>query len=165
MRPAFSDESRELAMEWRKLTRAATLVAVLTSPATLSYLMLQHDWPLLWALLVTFLSVIAFRGFVDVLAHRFIPRASLYGAEKPLLDEDVVARRRVWYWRTKWRRWTWIVGLGFGVLLVINAIHSASSGGRRSATRSRCSATCCHCCSCSSCRTYSCSRCCSSSTS
>ena len=129
VRPAFSEESRELAMEWRKLTRAATLVAVLTSPATLSYLMLQHDWPLLWALLVTFLSVMAFRGLVDVLAHRFIPRASLYGAEKPLLDEDVVARRRVWYWRTKWRRWTWIVGLGFGTLLVINLIHSAASGG------------------------------------
>jgi cell division protease FtsH len=129
VRPTFSDESRELAMEWRKLTRGATFVAVLTSPATLSYLMLQHDWALQWALLVTFVSVIAFRGLVDLLAHRFIPRASLYGAEKPLLEEDVVARRRVWYWRTKWRRWTWALGLGFAVLLIINQIHSAASGG------------------------------------
>jgi ATP-dependent Zn protease len=129
VRPAFSEESRELAMEWRKLTRAATVVAVLTSPATLLYLTLEHDWPLGWALLVTFFSVVAFRGLVDVLAHKFIPRASLYGAEKPLLEEDVVARRRVWYWRTKWRRWTWILGSLFGVLLIVNQIHSASSGG------------------------------------
>jgi ATP-dependent Zn protease len=129
VRPTFSDESRELAMEWRKLTRAATVVAVLTSPATLFYLTLQHDWPFGWALLVTFLSVVAFRGLVDVVAHRFIPRASLYGAEKPLLEEDVVARRRAWYWRTKWRRWTWIVGSCSAVLLAINVIHSATSGG------------------------------------
>jgi ATP-dependent Zn protease len=128
VRPAFSEESRELAMEWRKLTRAATVVAVLTSPATLLYLTLEHDWPLGWALLVTFFSVVAFRGLVDVLAHKFIPRASLYGAEKPLLEEDVVARRRVWYWRTKWRRWTWILGSLFGVLVIVNQIHSASSG-------------------------------------
>jgi ATP-dependent Zn protease len=128
VRPAFSDDSRELAMEWRKLTRAATVVAVLTSPATLFYLTLQHDWPLGWALLVTFFSVIAFRGLVDVVAHRFIPRASLYGAEKPLLEEDVVARRRVWFWRTKWRRWSWILGSGFVILLIANQIHSAASG-------------------------------------
>jgi ATP-dependent Zn protease len=129
VRPTFSDESRELAMEWRRLTRAATVVAVLTSPATLFYLTLQHDWPFGWALLVTFLSVVAFRGLVDVVAHRFIPRASLYGAEKPLLEEDVVARRRAWYWRTKWRRWTWILGSCSAVLLAINVIHSATSGG------------------------------------
>jgi len=122
----FSDESRELAMEWRKLTRAATFVAVLTSPATLFYLVLQHDWPIGWALLVTFFTVIAFRGLVDVIAHRAIPRASLYGADKPLLEEDVVARRRVWFWRTKWRRWTWILGSGFLTLLLIQQIHNAS---------------------------------------
>jgi ATP-dependent Zn protease len=126
--PTFSDESRALAAEWRKLTRAATLVAVLTSPATLFYLVLQHDWPLGWALLVTFLSVVAFRGLVDVVAHRLIPRASLYGAEKPLLEEDVVARRRAWFWRTKWRRWTWILGSLFALLVVINLIHNADSG-------------------------------------
>ena len=39
-RPAFSDEARALAMEWRKLARAATVVAILTSPATLFYLTL-----------------------------------------------------------------------------------------------------------------------------
>ena len=106
MRPAFTDESRELAMEWRQLGRVATLVAVLTSPETLFYLVLQHD-----------------------VAHRLIPRASLYGAEKPLLDEDVVARRRLWFWRTKWRRWTWILGSLFALLLIVNSSTARRRGG------------------------------------
>jgi len=126
--PTFSEESRALAAEWRRLRRAATLVALLTAPATLFFLTLKHDWPIGWALLVTFLTVIAFRGLVDVLAHKLIPRASLYGAEKPLLEEDVVARRRVWYWRTKWRRWTFIVGSLFALLVAINLIHNAADG-------------------------------------
>jgi ATP-dependent Zn protease len=124
LRPAFSDEARALAMEWRKLSRWATIVAVLTSPATFMYLRVQQDWPIVSALLVTFLSVVAFRGLVDVVAHRFIPRASLYGAEQPLLEEDVVARRRSWYWRTKWRRWTWIIGGFFGLILAINILQN-----------------------------------------
>jgi ATP-dependent Zn protease len=124
LRPAFSDEARALAMEWRKLSRWATIVAVLTSPATFMYLRVQQDWPIISALLVTFLSVIAFRGLVDVVAHRMIPRASLYGAEQPLLEEDVIARRRSWYWRTKWRRWTWIIASGFGLLVGINILQN-----------------------------------------
>ena len=85
--------------EWRRLGRAATFVAVLTSPATFAWLYGDHDWPLLWALLGTFVLVIAFRGFVDVLAHKLIPRASLYGAGHELMEDDIVAQRRVWYWR------------------------------------------------------------------
>ncbi len=128
LRPAFSDEARALAMEWRKLGRAATVVAVLTSPATLLWLVEHHGWPLGWALLATFVSIAAFRGLVDVLAHRFIPRASLYGAEPELLQSDVVARRRTWYWRTKWRRWTWIVAFSGGLLLFVNVIHNVVGG-------------------------------------
>ena len=52
--------------------------------------------------------MIAFRGFMDVLAHRLIPRASLYGAGRELVEEDIVSRRRVWYWRTKFRRLTYL---------------------------------------------------------
>jgi ATP-dependent Zn protease len=124
LRPAFSDEARALAMEWRKLARWATIVAVVMSPATLMWLTVQQGWPVGWALVATFLSVMAFRGLVDVLANRLIPRASLYGAEQPLLEEDVIARRRMWFWRTKWRRWTWIAGSVFGVLFAINFIQN-----------------------------------------
>jgi cell division protease FtsH len=101
---AARDEERvALAREWRKLTRAATVVAVLTSPATFTAFYAVQDWPLGWSLLATFLFVIAFRGGMDVLAHKLIPRASLFGAGRELLAEDVVARRRVWYWRHKYR--------------------------------------------------------------
>ncbi|MEY2535023.1 MAG: cell division protease FtsH, partial [bacterium] len=99
-------EADQLALqrEWRRLTRAATVVAVLTSPVTFAFFYVQHDWPLFWAILATLTFVIAFRGLMDVLAHRLIPRASLYGAGRELVEEDIVSRRRVWYWRTKFRR-------------------------------------------------------------
>jgi ATP-dependent Zn protease len=100
---ARDEERIALAREWRKLTRAATVVAVLTSPATFTAFYAVQDWPLGWSLLATFLFVIAFRGGIDVLAHKLIPRASLFGAGRELLAEDVVARRRVWYWRHKYR--------------------------------------------------------------
>jgi ATP-dependent Zn protease len=129
VRPRFSDEARALATEWRKLARTATFVAVLTSPATFLWLHAHEGWPVVWALIVTFVSVMAFRGLVDVIAHRFIPRASLYGAEGRLLEADVVARRRAWFWRSKWRRWTWIVGTLFTLLLGINVIQNAVSEG------------------------------------
>ena len=45
-----------------------------------------------------------FRGLVEVVARKFIPSPSLYGAEAKLKEEDIVARRRYWYWRTKYRR-------------------------------------------------------------
>jgi ATP-dependent Zn protease len=114
-------EAEQLALqrEWRRLTRAATFVAVLTSPVTFAFFYVQHDWPLLWALVATIVFVIAFRGFMDVLSHRLIPRASLYGAGRELVEEDIVSRRRVWYWRTKFRRLFWlaiIVGIVFGVM-------------------------------------------------
>ena len=46
-------EQLALAREWRRLTRAATFVAVLTSPVTFALLYEGHDWPLVWALLGT----------------------------------------------------------------------------------------------------------------
>src|SRR3954447_26181856 len=73
-------EAEQLALqrEWRRLTRAATFVAVLTSPVTFAFFYVEHDWPLIWSLVATFVFVIMFRGFMDVLAHRLIPRASMY---------------------------------------------------------------------------------------
>jgi ATP-dependent Zn protease len=101
-------EQSALAREWRRLGRAATFVAVLTSPAVFAWLYSANDWPLGWSLLATFVLVIAFRGFIDVAAHRIIPRASLYGAGRELMEADIVAQRRVWYWRTKFRRLFWL---------------------------------------------------------
>ncbi|HEX4735491.1 MAG TPA: AAA family ATPase, partial [Thermoleophilaceae bacterium] len=112
-----------LAAEWRRLARGATFVAVLTSPATFALLHVANDWPVGWSIIATILIIAAFRGLIDVVAHRFVPRASLYGAGRELLDDDVVARRRLWYWRTKYRRLVYllvIVGIPLALLYLIN---------------------------------------------
>ena len=98
-----NEHSIALAREWRRLGRAATFVAVLTSPALFIALYDQFEWPLFWALVATVLGVAAFRGLIDVLAHRLIPAPALYGAEAELREQDVVSRRRLWYWRRKYR--------------------------------------------------------------
>jgi ATP-dependent Zn protease len=97
-----------LAAEWRRLARGATFVAVLTSPATFALLHVANHWPIGWALVGTIAIIAAFRGLIDVVAHRLVPRASLYGAGRELLDDDIVARRRLWYWRSKYRRLTYL---------------------------------------------------------
>jgi ATP-dependent Zn protease len=97
------EASKALASQWRRLIRAATFIAVLTSPIAFVWLYVQQDWPLGWALLVTFLLIIAYRGLLDVVLRRLIPWPSLFGAdEQQLRDEDVVNRRRAWYWSRKW---------------------------------------------------------------
>ncbi len=94
-----ADEQRELNTQWRWLRRAATAVAVLTSPAVFVYLHKHEGWPLGWALLVTLIAIAAFRGVLDLIFHRFIRWPSLFGIDSPeLREEDVVARRRVWFW-------------------------------------------------------------------
>ena len=98
------DERAALATQWRGLSQAATAVALLTSPVAFVWLSTVADLPVGWALVLTFLIVIAFRGLVDLICHRFIPRASLYGAGRDLQQQDVVDRRRLWYWRAKYRK-------------------------------------------------------------
>lgn len=95
-----SELSSELAGQWRRLTRAATLVALLTAPAVVVWLNQTEGWSWLWSTLAALFLVLCFRGLVDLVFHRLIPRPSLFGLESPQLrDEDVVARRRVWFWR------------------------------------------------------------------
>jgi ATP-dependent Zn protease len=94
----------ELADQWRRLTRAATAVAILTSPALFLWFWEYNGWAWYWALLATLGVVIVFRGFADLLFRRLIPWPSLFGADsQQLRDEDVMGRRRAWYWRKKLR--------------------------------------------------------------
>ena len=100
--PGFrqSELSTELAGQWRRLTWAATLVALLTAPAIVVWLNQTQGWSWFWSILAALTAVVVFRGLVDLLFHRMIPRPSLFGLESPQLrEEDVVARRRVWFWR------------------------------------------------------------------
>ena len=79
-RAGMSEHHSELARAWRRLTRVATGVAVLTSPAL--YLLFHdanHSFVL--SLVLTIVALLLFRGLVDVIVHRFIPWPSMYGAD------------------------------------------------------------------------------------
>jgi cell division protease FtsH len=128
-RPAFSEKNAALAREWRKLSRVATFVAVLTGPAFFAVLVSRDDWAPGWALLVTILAIAAFRGLIDILAHRLIPRASLYGGDREDLLDDAAARRRLWFWRGKYRLVLWLGAFVFGFLGFIAIITGNSIGG------------------------------------
>jgi len=126
--------SRELASSWRRLARAATFVALLTSPALVALFMRQNHWPLWKALLVTLVVVGAFRGLLDLLFRRFIPWPSLFGLESEQhREEDVLARRRAWFWSFWFRLGVIFVSIVTVVWLFqgntwVDALHSIFSG-------------------------------------
>jgi ATP-dependent Zn protease len=103
-RSPINEHAPALAHEWRGLTRAATAVALLTSPAFFLVLYNSDHASLVVSLVVTALGVVVFRGMIEVVARKLIPSPSLYGADESLRKDDLVARRRYWYWRTKLRR-------------------------------------------------------------
>src|SRR5436190_23499634 len=96
-----------LSEQWRSLTRLATLLALLTSPAAFVWFHTHEGLQLRYALLLTLIEVAAFRGLVDLVFRRFIASPSLFGEEREeLRHEDVVMRRRLAFWRMAWR-WVW----------------------------------------------------------
>jgi cell division protease FtsH len=115
-----SELSSELAGQWRRLTRAATFVAVLTAPAIVVWLNQNEGWAWYWSILAALFVVVCFRGLVDLIFHRMIPRPSLFGLEsQQLREEDVVARRRVWFWRfwVKTAIWVTIIVVPFSLFV------------------------------------------------
>jgi cell division protease FtsH len=116
------EASKALASQWRRLIRAATLIAILTSPIPFLWLYVQQDWPLGWAVVITFLAVIAYRGLLDVVLRRLIPWPSLFGSdEQELRDDDVVNRRRAWYWSRKWHL-AYLIALFVTIIFVIQLL-------------------------------------------
>jgi hypothetical protein len=113
---AINEHSAALAQEWRRLTRAATFVALLTAPAFFLILYESNHLGLVLSLLITVLAVVMFRGLVEVVTRKLIPSPSLYGADASLKQEDIVARRRYWFWRGKFRR------LPFYILIIIGLL-------------------------------------------
>src|SRR6185369_16327253 len=95
-----AEVSQDLAKSWRRLTRSATAVAVITSPAVYVWFTRQNDMAWWKALIATVAVVVVFRGFADLLFRKLIPAPSLFGIEsRELREEDVVSRRRAWFWR------------------------------------------------------------------
>ena len=123
-----NEQSLALAREWKRLGHAATAVALLTSPIAYASLVVAFDWPWYWAALGAFGMIVVFRGAVDVLAHKAIPAPAIYGAESALAKDDVISRRRLWYWRKKFRR-TFFWGSLFLLVSLLVAVLSSESLG------------------------------------
>ena len=99
-----SEAQRTLIESWRRLGRAATVVALLTSPSVFIWATAIQGWSWYWALLATVVAVGAFRGAVELLFRRAMPWPSLFGNESVRArEEDIVNRRRVSFWAHKLR--------------------------------------------------------------
>jgi ATP-dependent Zn protease len=107
LRGPINEHAAALSNEWRRLTRAATFVAVLTAPAFFLVLYDSNHLSLIASILLTALGVLLFRGLVEVIVRHFLPWPSLLGAGQDLKEQDIVARRRYWYWRSKYRKLPW----------------------------------------------------------
>jgi ATP-dependent Zn protease len=122
-------QAASLAREWRKLGRAATVVALLTSPVVFVLLDQRFDWGVLWSLVGAIAGVVLFRAAVDLVAHKLIPAPALYGAEDELKAQDVISRRRLWYWRRKFRRGFWLLLILGIVLWIVAASNDTDLAG------------------------------------
>jgi ATP-dependent Zn protease len=116
LRGPINEHASALAYEWRRLTRAATAVALCTAPAFFLVLYESNHLSLTASILLTALAVLVFRGLVEVVVRKWIPWPSLFNAEEGLKEDDLVARRRYWYWRTKFRRLPVLI---VGILIVL----------------------------------------------
>src|SRR3954471_18597476 len=104
-----AEQTTELISQWRRLIRAATAVALVTSPVVFFWFHHNVGWGTVWSLLATFFCVIAFRGLMDIILRHLIPWPSLFGTDSAALrEEDIVNRRRGWYWTTKYKRWLFL---------------------------------------------------------
>jgi ATP-dependent Zn protease len=104
------EQTVELARQWRRLTWFATFIAFLTSPIPFAFYHYNQDIGLYWSLVLTFLTVIAFRGMMDLLFRKMIPWPSLFATDEDRLrEEDVTNRRRAWFWHFWFRLGLWIV--------------------------------------------------------
>jgi cell division protease FtsH len=116
-----SEESFALAAQLRRLTRVATVIALLTSPAAYFWFHQEVGLHTGKAILVTAACVIGFRGLVDLVIRRMIPWPSLFGTEDMRLrEEDIVNRRRSWTWRFYFR-----VGIYLGGFITIAFLYRA----------------------------------------
>jgi cell division protease FtsH len=101
---AAPEEQRALNDQWRALRRSATIVAVLCAPAAFVWLWHVQDIAVGWALVATALAVFTFRGLLDLIFRRFIPQPSLFALDDDQIrEEDVLNRRRHWFWRSIFR--------------------------------------------------------------
>jgi hypothetical protein len=111
-----------LADAWRRLSRVATFVAIITAPAIFIWLHQVVDWSVGWSILATVLIIAGFRGVADVLIRKWIPWPTLFGVDDPRAnEEDVINRRRAWFWRF----WLRVVILFVLVVTIVYLVQRA----------------------------------------
>src|SRR5205814_1034631 len=122
-RLTVGEESEALARSLRSLTRSATIVAVLSFPALFLFYYHVLHWAWYLSLLISFTAIVAFRGLLDIIIRRIIPWPTLFGtSDVRLTEEDIVNRRRSWFWKRKYAALIWIgilVGLVYGFIWVL----------------------------------------------
>ena len=120
-----------LSRELRRLTRVATVVAILASPSVYYWFHHHNGWPVWKAVIVTFFVCVAFRGVTDIVIRRMIPWPSLFGTDDARLrEEDIVNRRRAWTWRFYLRVAKWI----FIIISILFSIQWLRAADRSSVT-------------------------------
>ena len=70
---SINEHGSALAQEWRRLTRVATGVALLTSPAFFMVLYESDHLGLPLSILITIAAVVLFRGLIEVVVRKMIP--------------------------------------------------------------------------------------------
>jgi ATP-dependent Zn protease len=119
-----SESQSALSREWRRLTRVATLIALLTSPSVYYWYHHHNGWSFFWSLVATFFTIVVFRGLVDVIVRRIIPWPSLFGTDdQRLREEDIVNRRRAWTWNWFFR---WVMRI-FVFLTIVYLVKLAKA--------------------------------------
>jgi ATP-dependent Zn protease len=122
---AAREENRVLSDQWRSLRRAATFVALLTSPALFMWLKERSGWSVGWSIAGALAAVFTFRGVLDLVFRKFIPWPSLFATEDARLrEEDVLNRRRASTWHFVWR-----VARLFLIIVAISVVYRALAHG------------------------------------
>jgi cell division protease FtsH len=119
---AAREESRVLSDQWRALRRSATFVAIISAPAAFLYLWKHTGLSLGWAIVCTAVAAFAFRGLLDLLFRKFIPWPSLFATDDlNLREEDVLNRRRAWFWSSL-LRWTIYIAVFITIVFLVQLL-------------------------------------------
>jgi ATP-dependent Zn protease len=119
---AAREESRALSDQWRALRRSATFVAILSAPAAFLYLWRHTGLSLGWAIVATAGAIFAFRGLLDLAFRRFIPWPSLFATDDVRMrEEDVLNRRRAWFWHSL-LKWAVILAVFISVVYLVQLV-------------------------------------------
>ena len=132
----INEHASALAQEWRRLTPRRDRRSRCSPRRRSSWSSTTQPHDVVLALVITVLAVLMFRGLVEVVVRKLIPSPSLYGADESLKEDDIVARRRYWYWRTKFRRLPIYALIVLALLGLCQALFAFAGITPRSSTRS-----------------------------